>query len=75
MSTKFTSCIMILSWFLEQEYHSIQNYMLKFNQKEALKTSVYMLVDVTAILDNGKFKDNGKNKPLSGLMMQSAKFC
>lgn len=49
--------------------------MLKFNQKEALKTSVYMLVDVTAILDNGKFKDNGKNKPLSGLMMQSAKFC
>lgn len=43
--------------------------MSKFNQKEALNASVYMSVDVTAILDNGKFKDNGKNIPLSGLTM------
>lgn len=55
--------------FLEQEYHSIQNYISKFSQKEALNESVYMSVDVTAILDNRKFTDNGRNKPMSGLTM------
>lgn len=56
--------------FLEQEYHSIQNYISNFSQKEALHASVCMLVDVTVILDDGKFKGNGKNTPeLSGFMM------